>query len=494
VSQFGFVGPSYEAANPLQDAQRLINWYPEIDKAEGAKTVIGLLGCPGLVPVNSSYSGEVRGAWVFPGNTRCLFIIGNQAVLAAVNAPASGTAQATFTFSTLGTLSTSTGQVGIRDNGPGGIVVIVDGTYGYVYTPSTNSFVKIADPAFLGSDRVVFIDGWLGFNKPDSQTFYVSPVYWNGINPIDGTFFALKDSSTDRLVTHIENNREWWLIGERTTEIWVDEGGATFPFSRLQGSSLQVGCAAKHTVARTGNALIWLARSERGENMVVAALPSYQYKVISTPAVAQAISKYAVVSDAHGYTYTEEGHEFYVLTFPTADVTWVYDLTTEMWHQRASFDQATGLFHRARMNCIVNFADQRLVGDYANGGIYQLTRSAYSDAGAPLVCVRRTPHVWDQADRNRVRHDRLQVEFTPGVGLASGQGSSPKAMLRWSDDGGFNWGNEHWTSIGAQGQTKNRAIWRRLGAARDRVYEARFSDPVQRDVVGASLILEGTEA
>lgn len=66
-------------------------------------------------------------------------------------------------------------------------------------------------------------------------------------------------------------------------------------------------------------------------------------------------------------------------------------------------------------------------------------------------------------------------------------------MLRWSNDGGFSWSNEHWTSIGAAGQVTNRAKWNRLGAARDRVYELNFTDPVARDVIGATLFLEDEE-
>jgi hypothetical protein len=36
-------------------------------------------------------------------------------------------------------------------------------------------------------------------------------------------------------------------------------------------------------------------------------------------------------------------------------------------------------------------------------------------------------------------------------------------------------------------------MWRRLGQARDRVYEVSVSDPVKRDVVGATLYAEATE-
>jgi len=502
--QWGFVGPAYETANPAQDSQRLINWYVEIDGNENnsmqpgiigaeAKVALGLLGVPGLVALNTAFSGQVRGGWVLPGNFQALFVIGSQVVLATIAAPATATSTAQLAFAAVGSLATSTGPVKIRDNGAGKIAVIVDGSNLYVYNVTTKVLTHSTDPAFLGSNTVAEIDGWFIFQEPNTQTFYTSPVYWDGVKPFDGTYFALKDDSPDNLVAVIENGRQLWLIGEATTEPWYNAGGTFFPFARLEGGLMQIGCAAPQSVARTGADLMWLGRSERGENSVIQ-VTGYQFKAVSNPALSYALTQYPVISDAIGYVYSEEGHQFYVLIFPTADVTWVYDLTTGMWHERASFDPNLGQFHRQRLNCLVNFAGMRVGGDYANGRIYQQTRQVFADDQYPLVAVRRCPHVWDKNDRNRVLNSRLQIDFFPGSGVATGQGSNPQAMLRWSNDGGQSFGNEHWTSLGAIGQTQNRAIWRRLGAARDRVYEVRISDPVKRDVAGASLRIAGTQA
>jgi len=504
MAQWGFVGPAYETANPAQDSQRLINWYVEIDPNEPSptqpvtnqsesKVALGLLGAPGLVLLNSAYSGEVRGGWVLPGNTSALLVVGSSCVLATVSAAATATNRAALSFATVGTLATSAGPVKIRDNGAGGVAVLVDGANLYVYQVAAKTLTLSADPAWLGSNTVAEVDGWFIFQQPGTQKFYTSPVYWNGVAALDPTYFALKDNYSDNLVAVIENNRQVWLVGEASTEPWFNAGGNSMPFSRLQGAVMQVGCAAAQTVVRNGPNLIWLARSERGENYVIQT-NGYQWETISTQALSFAMTQYPVISDARAYIYSEEGHEFYVLTFPTADVTWVYDMTTSMWHQRASFDPTKGTFHRQRVQTLINFAGMRIGGDYINGQIYMQTRSAYSDAQYPLVAVRRTPHVWDKNDRARVIQSRLQIDFFPGSGVATGQGQNPQAMLKWSNDGGQTWGNEHWAAMGAIGSTKNRVIWRRLGAARDRVYEVRISDPVKRDVAGASLASMATGA
>lgn len=360
-------------------------------------------------------------------------------------------------------------------------------------TVTIPAFGQITDPAFLPASRVAFIEGWLIFSEPNTRTFFT-----NATTPytllFSGLFYALKDSSTDNLVSLQENEQELWLLGERTSEVWYNAGGGAFAFARIPSTGPQIGCAATASLTRMGEQLVWLAKNEQGENLVVRQV-QYSWERISNHAIEYAISQYTVTSDAIGYAYEEDGHFFYVLTFPTADVTWVYDATASSmaqkpcWHQRASLD-AEGVYHRHRSNCYMNFVDIRMVGDYQTGQIHQMSRQFYTDAGTPLRAQRRTPHVWAKPSRRRLFFSSLQLEFTPGVGLQSGQGSNPQVMLRWSSDGGFSWSNEVWIPIGMAGQTRNRAIARALGTAYDRVFEINFSDPVPRDLIGATLYVE----
>lgn len=580
-SDIGFCGPAYEAPMLLQDAERCINWFLEVDKNPKAKMPYALLGAPGLNPIISTITGAVRGAWVLPGNLTALFVVSATLFVATVTSPATQTNIAQFSIKSVGTLLTNAGRVVIRDNGVlfnglGGYAVLVDGANGYFYRisgagtvtftgnlsigtptisfsagqlvpnyllvsnnatltdslsaiPSTTiqsisftantitlnanatsnqtgdtftlaipQFGVINDPAFLGADRVAFIEGWLIFNQPGTRTFYTNaPVPYT--LTFAGAFYALKDSSTDNLITLFENNREAWLVGERTSEVWYNSGGTSFAFSRLPGVGPQMGCSAKHSIARVGPNLCWLAQNEQGQNQVVM---TNQYSVIpiSNHAVENAISTYPVVSDAIGDCYEDRGHLQYVLTFPTADVTWCFDLKVWSdtngeagWWQRLSWNPTTGTYHRHIGNCFVNFANLRLWGDYQTGQIHQQDRNFYTDAANPLRAQRRTPHVWSREDRNRVFQSSLQVEFKAGTGLQTGQGSSPQAMIRWSDDGGQTYGSEVCAPIGAAGVTRDRAMVMQLGEARDRVYEVNVSDPVSRDIVGATLFGERQE-
>lgn len=453
-------------------------------------------GAAGVWPLPSAITNlPGRGAWELPGGKQSLWVIGNGCFLMTVATPLTGSTQAAFTIKRVGTLNTNTGPVSIRDNGVGGTAVIVDGPYGYYYTVATQAFIQITDPAFLGADRVAFIDGWWVFNQPGTQVFYTpTSTYSLAFN---GSNFALKDGATDLLVSLIENKEELWLIGEKTTEVWYDAGGQFFPFQRLVSTMLQVGCSAKHSVARfnseNSDGLMWLGKSERGQNVVIK-IVGFTAKVISTPAINDAISSYTKVDDAFAYTYQEDGHEFYMLTFPSAvneygggGMTWCYDGSTDMWHQRLSYEPYSQSWNRHRSSCFLNFQNQRLVADYQNGSIYQMTRQAYTDAGWPLVAWRRAPHIWDGAARERVFMAFLQIEFRPGVGNQSGPGFDPQAVLQISRDAGTTFGQMLNRSIGRAGQFLTRTIWRRLSFARDAVIDLKVYDPVNRDIVGATL-------
>lgn len=496
---FGFVGSSYTPTDPAQDRQYSLNWFTEYSQDGKSKTATALLGAPGLQPIltaaqTPTAGGEVRGFWVLPGGTRAIVVCGSRVGMMTMTVPATQTSVAQFAFMGIGNIGTNNGRVAIRDNGIGGYVMISDGVLGYLLNLATLALTVIADAGFIAPTRIAFIDGWWICNVPGTNRFVT-----NGPTPyaitFPAAFFALKDSSSDNLITLMENNRECWLIGERASEVWYNAGGANFSFSRIPGVQPQIGCAAPQSLARAGSSLCWLARSERGENIVVRS-DQYSFAQISNRAVEAAIAKYPLVSDAIGDTYEEGGHLFYVLTFPTADKTHVYDFSSEEWHERASFTSSTGAFHRIRANCFANFQNLRMVGDYTSGYIHYMSRDVFTDAGfnsttglattEPLIAVRRTPILWARENRHRLAGASIQIDFRPGMGLQNGQGSTPRLMLKWSDDAGETYGNEHWLNVGAVGKFKNRAMLRRTGTAFNRVWEARYSDPTNRDIVGAT--------
>ena len=341
------------------------------------------------------------------------------------------------------------------------------------------SVLPSTDGAFTGATSVDIVDNYFVYNRPDTQQFGASAV----LSPISSSLsFGSKDGAPDDLVSLIVDHREVYLLGEVSSEVWIDAGTSPFPLQRIPGTSTQHGIAAKYSVARLGNSFAYLSRNIRGQAQIVQ-MNGYVPTRISTHAVENSLTN-QTVSDAVAWTYQLEGHEVYVISFPTLNLTWCYDVATQMWHKWL-YTNNLGQYERARGNCCAQFQGLVLIGDYANGKIYKLDRDNYTDDGQQVRRLRRAPHL--VADFQRQYFDELQIQFQPGVGLSTGQGDNPQAMLKWSDDGGSTWSNEHWVTIGAIGRYANRAIWRRLGWARDRVFEVSISDPVKAVIVSANL-------
>lgn len=476
----GFVGQAYGAASPTQDAQELINWYPEVDSTKfsgspstGApeqRGVIALYPTPGLL-TKFELSGQVRGFHTLPGAQTLLVVAGT--TLYSVNT--------SYVATAVGTLSSNTGQVYITDNGVS--AYLTDGVSRYYYTWGSGTFSTIGDGPFTNGNVCGVVDNFIFYNRPGTNQFGCTNVGDIASNPLN---LGSKIGGPDNIVSIIADHRQLLILGEVESEKWINVGTFPFPFAIIPGTSMQHGLQARDSVARLGENVAFLALDDRGQATVVMwGATLNQPARISTFAVENAIQNYAVTSDAIGYSYSQAGHEFYVLTFPTADVTWVYDLATQMWHKRAWRDPDTGILHRHRSNCCVVFNNEILVGDFENGKVYALSQSTYDDDGDPLPCIRRAPHL--TTDLKRQFFSDLQVQFQPGVGLQTSQGSDPECILRWSNDGGFTFGNDHILKIGKAGEYKRRAIKRRLGWARDRVFEIEVTDPVYRVVVSANL-------
>lgn len=341
------------------------------------------------------------------------------------------------------------------------------------------------DGAFEGGGTVDISDNYFVYNKPNSQLWAASDL----LSPItDPLSFASKDGSPDDLVAIIVDRREVYLLGEMSSEAWLDVGSVPFPFQRIQGSSTQQGIAAAYSCARVGNSFAYVSKNNRGEATIVQ-MNGYIPQRISTHAVETTLVGQDV-SDAIAWTYQLEGHETYVVTFPSIGengLTWAYDITTGLWHKWL-YTNNQGQYERHRGNCCAFFNQQVLLGDYENGKLYRLSLSQYTDDGQFIRRLRRCPHI--TTDLQRQYFAELQIQFQPGVGLPVGQGQDPQAMLRWSDDGGFTWSNENWVTIGKQGQYFTRAMWRRLGFARDRIFEVVITDPIKAVIVSANLKAE----
>lgn len=472
------LGQAYTARSVNAADNRMINLFPEAIP-EGGMTSGFLNRAPGLRLLATIGTGPIRGLWTHStGGNDAYVVSGNKFYKIDSN----------YNATLLGTV-TGTGPVSIADSGTQ--IFLACNPDAFVYTESTNTFVKITDPDFAGAVTVCYIDGYFAFNQPDSQIIWVTELLdGTVINPLA---FAAAESSPDQVIAVVNNNREVWVFGQGTTEVWYDAATTPFPLAPIQGAYNEIGCLAPFSIAKLDNSLFWLGSDPRGYGIVYRN-QGYTGKRVSTHAVEFAIQQYGDISDAQAYTYQEEGHAFYVLNFPSANATWVYDVATNAWHERASWNNGSFTRHRGQFQ--MNFNSLTIVGDYENGNIYSLDLNVYDDNGQIQKWLRSwRPLAPNANNMKRTAQHTLQLDCQSGVGLNLGQGSDPQVMLRWSDDGGHTWSSEHWISMGKIGEYGYRAIWRRLGMTtklRDRIYEVSGTDPNKVVIVGAELFLSGT--
>jgi len=471
------LGSSYVARSVNAADNRMVNLFPEIIP-EGGKEPAFLNRAPGLRLLTTCGSGPVRGLWQLGDYG---YVVSGTELYQVTSA---------WVATKIGDVS-GTGPVSMADNGIQ-LFIACNGP-SYIYNSNTLAFAQITDPDFPGAVTVGYLDGYFVFNEPNSQRIWVTSLFdGSSIDPLD---FASAEGSPDGLVSLIIDHREAWLFGTNSVEVWYDAGLVDFPLTRIQGAFNEIGCAAAYSVAKLDNGLFWLGSDARGKGIVYRA-NGYTGTRVSTHAVEWHIQQYADISDALAYTYQQDGHAFYVLVFPSANTTWVYDVATGAWTERAGL--TNGEFTRHRGNCQMAFSGQIAIGDFENGNVYAFDLEVFADNGQPQKWLRswRALPTGENNLKRSVQHS-LQLDCESGNGLNDGQGSDPQVMLRWSDDGGHTWSNEHWKSTGAIGVYGKRVFWRRLGMTvklRDRVYEVSGTDPVKIAIVGAELAISGTNA
>lgn len=467
----GAVGPSYTLSTVTLDCQKTINAYPEPDELGTGKdgSIGALVSRPGLTKRLTLPQSPIRGLWRVSSTGQVFAVAGNALYEIASD----------WTYTKRGSLTTTTGNISMSDNGVE--LIVVDGVYGYILTLLNNIFQPITAEAFYSSYKVVFIDGYFVLVRPGSDQVYQSGLY-DGLS-YGALDFTTAEYSPDKTVTTLPYRSQLAVFGERTTQFFVDSGNAAFAFTPIQGGTLEHGCAAPLSVAKDGDNLLWLGQDEYGNGVVYKAV-GYQAGRASNYGVELAIQGYGVISDASAFMFQMRGHVFYVLSFTDADTTWVLDVQMGQWVEWRSA-KTDGSLGRWRPNCHVFAFGEHLVGDFEDGRVYSIDFANSTDDGKPRTWQRRFPHV--SANLKRMVHNKFQCDFLMGTGTNAGQGQQPTIMMRYSDDGGRSWSSEKWTQLGMIGQGLARAIWRQLGVSRNRVYEVTVTDPVDVAFIGADL-------
>lgn len=284
------------------------------------------------------------------------------------------------------------------------------------------------------------------------------------------------EGSPDANLAMMEGFRELILLGRSSVEFFVNDG--VTPFSRLSGASQPYGCSAPQSLCRVGSTWIWLDHERR-----VVVMQGRQVMPVSNP-YERVIQRYTNVDDAVAYTISVDGYPLYVLNFPTAKQTLVYNYQTQKWSKWGYWNTTTGTYERFRGQsyCYARKWNIHLVGDWQNGKIYKMDRSTFTDNSNPIRTLVRTGHTSHGTETSK-RSNTLRVRLKRGLGNANV--ADPQLMMRRRVNNTAQWENERWVSLGQAGQHELHAEWRRNGIYKTVQYEFVHSDNSDFVLVGA---------
>lgn len=486
------VGPAYDTSIIDLSQQKCINWYPDWEDHNAVETKFNMIlrPTPGIVEgVDFDDFDSGRASIVYRD-------IG-YAVLDNTFVKVEDTGVPSY----IDVLSTSTGYVAMAGGSNG--IIMADGTYAYFYDLSTHTFSRITDGDLPANPiGCAYYDGYYILIFQNSEKFYYSldPTAWDALD------FNSVITTADYLTAVYADHQELWFFGTGSVEVFYNSGDQDAPLQRRPGIFIPKGCRAANTIVPMDNSFYWLGNDAGGGYRVYR---SNGYNAELVPAqggIATQIDSYDTVSDAYAFCHNIGTHQFYVLTFPTENVTWAFDLVTGLWHQRASIvttDPFSADYepylkaHRAKNHFFTN--NTHYVLDQYSGAISYYDNDTFTEFSQPIMRQRRTSQLSADKKQTGNLHEynnqlhtyrNFVINMLTGVALSSGQGSDPEVMLSVSTDGGHTWEDAGNRNIGAQGVYNQQIKWDILGQARAMVFDIRVTDPVRAVLLGGTVEVE----
>lgn len=459
---FGFCGQSFTLENPISGIQRTVNFIPEMISDPNQSQRIILNKAPGTRLWATVGTGKFRGG-----------ILWNGALYSVLGA--------TVYSTTSGGVSTSLGNVSNVNNSTP-VTMVASTTQlmiladGFGYYVQAGVLTPIADVDFPSSVlKGEYSDGY--FIVITTRYIFVSGL--NDVTSWDPLDFTVVQASTNDLVSTLMLKRRLFVFGTQIVQPFVNTGNPDFPFEADEGGIINFGAAATFGVMRSGDTFLFLQADERGNGTVID--PS-GHKV-TNHGQDYAFQGYSTISDAITSSFQYRGHNFFQITFPTANTTHRYDVDEGFWHEalywntgNGSFEAHLGLFHVFAFKKHLTFARN-------SGKIYELTGDVYDDNGDPMRALRRC--AVRPADGSKVTINSIRPIIQPGVGLnvaTTVSGYDPQLIIRVSMDGGKTGLDQSdiadQQSIGRYGEFDAAPEFTRLGSGYAPVIEIEGTDPV----------------
>lgn len=460
------IGGAYKSQSLIADCEDTINLIVERMESPGAQAAAVLYPTPGCQEFGETAQNGGRCFFAEDGATGRVFSITGQRLYEW---------HTDGTVTERGTVAINANPATICTNGAGGDqLFITAGGNGYYYNLNTNVLTAIGNLAGL-ADQGAFINGFFLSFHIATGTVYQSDLYdgatWDPLN-----FFQRNTQPDDWIAMYVTSWNQIFLAGAKTRDYYYYTGTGSTPFAAAQSGVQPEGIAATFSVVEANGQLVWLMLTNQGGLRVMAAT-GYRGQRISNHAMETEISGYLRYDDAIGQSYEDDGHPYYLLKFPSANVTWCYDFSSQLWHKRLTLkDDGTYEAWRLTYHCF-GF-NMHLWLDANSGKAYESSVNyAFDVEGRVIRRERTSPAICVDPD---VVLDIGQIELLMqvGVGNANDPGATPMILLQISRDGGITWGRERAASVGRIGEYQTRVRWQANGSGRNVAFRFIMTDPI----------------
>ena len=284
------------------------------------------------------------------------------------------------------------------------------------------------------------------------------------------------------------------VFGETVTEQWIDVGNPLFPYQRSQSSNMDFGCLNAATIAEMDNIVCWLGANEKSGPVIMYSTGG-DINHISTDGIDFRFAQLKEPQNSYGFMFKQDGHVIYVITFPTDNISYMYDFNTKAFFTLT--DEHMNYFIAKRVvffddkYYFVSFRDGNLYElgtnytnyDYGNGKVYEIPRirilppirlpdQSRFIVGYTAFTIEQGEIPFDARDTTfaLATEDMNLLAMENNILLGGGFNyriNVPRVDYSVSKDGGVNFGSTVSRELNPQGIRQNRLAFWRMGQAND---------------------------
>jgi len=456
---FSVVGGTYQSRSKPLSSQRTVNMYQQIN--EQGKDTFVLHSFPGQKIISNAVTGEDRGMHQmsevqYRVNDNKLYqvdVYGEVAFLGQI---------------------TGDDRCIFADDGEN-LVVVSDKVY--VYNSDTQTFSENTNVNLVNVISVTVINSQFIYTTAD-LSFMSQP---NDPFDVSGLDAIGAESSPDKLVRDYVFNQTIYRFGTRTTEPWYNTGSGNPPIDRIEGQEFSVGLGAIFSVANTDKAIYWL-----GNDKAIYRVSGGINERVSDAALSNTIERMTTIDDAFGYTFTLQGQDFYLITFPSESRTYVINesLGKNGWYELSSGTQGSSYSGTS----LVEVYGKNIIAN--EGKLLELSLDEFTQDTDTIIRERITQEVNGDllgVKGQRIKMSRLELIMEAGVGLITGQGERPRIRIETSTDGGRSYAHSAWVEIGQLGEHTLRVELYQMVSAQGFIFRFTMSDPVPLSIYSAAI-------